>query len=191
MYLQASRSVHVVLQLPLMKQCHGHMCTQVWSTESGLCLRKDNVAHASRIKAIVLMTRGHEEEHTTAFATASSDGIVTLWRLCLGAADVAAVTIQRLTFIKTRQRITTLTCSTPGYSMAAAPAQIRMAAASAAASEAQDSSASSRGDETVRIAPKRPAVVSERTHSSSSDQQGVDGVKQQEETKKKKKKKIS
>jgi|EP00900_Chrysochromulina_parva_P006361 protein MAK11 len=109
---------------------------RVWSVAEGHCVHTEKNAHARRIKGITQLPseevastgKGGARHH--AFATACSDGIVSVWRLSTssgsalssgktsaggqsGKTRAGAATLQRLFSIETRLRLTAISASTP------------------------------------------------------------------------------
>jgi hypothetical protein len=109
---------------------------RVWSVAEGHCVHTEKNAHARRIKGIAQLPseevastgKGGARHH--AFATACSDGIVSVWRLSTssgsalssgktsaggqsGKTRAGAATLQRLFSIETRLRLTAISASSP------------------------------------------------------------------------------
>ena len=136
---------------------------RAWSVARGECVHTEQRAHERRIKAIAMLPSAAEDAEdaeergsakvkckeeaprTFAFATASSDGSVSVWRLTAasgkkaakpGAAKPAA-SVRRLFSLETRLRLTSLAASSPSR-RAAAPLAAAALASQAAAPEEEE-----------------------------------------------------
>jgi hypothetical protein len=110
------------------------LAAQVWDVAQGVCLHTEQGAHSRRVKAIALLTPGalHVGHY---FATGSSDGSITLWRLTV---EKAKASLFKTCTIQTRLRITSLSVSMPDQTNAAG-------ASDAAADRAATNDASAHG----------------------------------------------
>ena len=159
----------------------------MWSVAEGHCVHTEENAHARRIKGITQLPseevastgKGGARHH--AFATACSNGIVSVWRLSTSSGSVlssgktsaggqsgktgaGAATLQRLFSIETRLRLTAISVSTPARVVtpspreAAPPSTAPVAPANKRTSAAQEAEG---GDDEVDDAAEEADAVEE------------------------------